>query len=155
MSAAAFRALLEEGDVDGLCSAWGKLFPGMPLPETRDQAEIVMHRARTEAESVSLKARAWSHRWLTERGLPSGLPDQLRPLAERMYPVIAQAVGISVNFSAGWMKPAAAQIERAMGDAVEEAFAEGQREPAFVSARMHEARVRTEKALFGDIRKAL
>lgn len=108
-----------------------------------------MHRARTEAESVSLKARAYSHRWLVERNLPSGLPDELKPKAERLYPVPAQAVGISVNFRSEWMRPAAVKVRGAMETAVGEAFADGRRDTAFVSARMAEAKDKTIKALFG------
>jgi hypothetical protein len=150
VSALAFRNLLEQGDVDGLCAAWGTLFPGMPQPDTREQAEIVMHRARTETQSLALAPRAWSHRWLTERDLPSGLPDALRPSAERMYPRVALAVGISVNMRSAWMRPAVAEVRGAMEHAVLEADADGWLSDSVrVKARMLEAKGRTMRALFG------
>lgn len=122
----------------------------MPQPESPEAAEIVMHRARTEAESVSLRARAYSHAWLLERALPSGLPDALRPRAQRLYPVVALAVGISVGFRSPWMRGAEAEVRGAMENAVLDAQAEGRLSDApFVKARMDEAKARTMRALFG------
>ncbi len=145
----AFRNLLEAGDVDGLRAHWADHAPKMPQPETAEQAEIVMHRARTEAASISLRARAYSHAWLCERSLPSGLPDDLKPKAERMFPIIVEAVGISVNTMNPLMRPAMLEVRGAMEDAVNDAYADGRKDPAFVTARMTEARDRTMRALFG------
>lgn len=146
-----FRALLEAGDIDGLRRHWAAAMPGLPQPDSREKAEIAMHYARTTAESIALRARAWSHRWLSERGLPTGLPDELRPKAERMFPAVAEAVMISVNFSNPLLKPAAAEVRRAMEGAVMDCYTSGKREPGFVTARMNEARERTLRALFGDL----
>lgn len=140
------RDLLEAGDVEGLRAAWAAQSPHLPQMD-RAGAEIAMHRARTEAESVSLKARAYSHRWLTDRGLPSGIPDRLKPSAERLYPTVASGVGISVSFRAGGMEAEAAVIRSAMSDAVEEAYADGRTDPAFVRARMSQAKTRTMKLI--------
>jgi hypothetical protein len=109
----------------------------------------VLHRARTEAESVSLPARAWSHRWLAERSLPSGLPDALKPKAERLYPVVHEGVLIGVKAQSELMKPAAAEIQREMEGAVAEAYADGRTTPEFVRRRMFEARQRATLRLFG------
>jgi hypothetical protein len=149
MSAAAFRALLEAGDVGALRAAWGRVAAHLPQPETQEQAEIVMHHARTSSESVSFKARAYSHRWLTERALPSGLPDELRHPAERLYPTVVDAVGISVRASNPMLKDAAVEVQRAMSDAVEEAYTEGRKDPVFVQARMAEARSRAWRSVLG------
>lgn len=150
MDALAFRNLLTAGDVEGCRAFWRRHAPHLPQPETREQAEIVMHRARTEAESVPLAARAWSHRWLVERDLPSGLPDHLRPRAEQVCPVRVNAVGISINTRSEWLRPAMTEVREAMERAVLEADAEGRVEDtAFVSKRMAEARGRTMRALFG------
>ena len=153
MTALAFRNLLETGDVDG-CRAYFAANAGhLPQVETREQAEIVMHRARTEAASVSLKARAYSHRWLCERRLPSGLPDALKPQADRLYPERKVSVGISVNFfNYSWMRPAEIIVRGAMEDAVLDAEAHGRIEDsAFVSARMKEAKDRAMLWLFGTL----
>lgn len=149
MSGAAFRNLLAAGDFRGLRAAWAQLMPHLPQLATDEQAEIVMHRARTEADSLSIKARAWSHRWLTERDLPSGLPDDLKPDAERVYPVVAEAVGIAFKSNNAARIPALLEIRGAMEYAVEEAYADGRKDPAFVRQRMDEARTKTYKALFG------
>jgi hypothetical protein len=149
MSASAFRIALEAGDLATLRGLWASAAPHLPQPASDAEAEIVMHRARTESGAVTLRARAWSHRWLTERNLPSGLPDHLRPKAERLFPIVAEGVMISVKARSEIFRPAAAQIERAMSDAVADAYADGRKDPVFVRARMAEARARTAKALFG------
>jgi hypothetical protein len=150
MSALAFRNLLEAGDVDGLRAYWAEIAPGMPHAQTRDQAEIVMHRARTEADSIALRHRAYSHAWLRERSLPSGLPDHLKASAERLYPVAAKAVGISVNVRNAFFRPAMIEVRGAMESAVMDADADGRiADAAFVTARMNEARAKSMRALFG------
>lgn len=148
-----FAQLLEAGDVDALRKAWHRVAPNMPQPVTRGDAEIVMHMARTAAETVKLEARAYSHQWLIERGHPSQLPDSLRPKAERMHPVVVGAVGISVNFRSKLLQGAASSVQMAMSNAVEECYADGRKEPEFVARRMAEAKDREMKALFGGLGK--
>jgi hypothetical protein len=143
--------MLESGRVEVLRSLWSHVFPGLPQPESREQAEIVMHRARTEAESVSLKARAYSHAWLCERGLPSGLPDDLKPKAERIYPVVVSAVGVSINARSPLLQPAAKMVERVVCDAVEDLYADGRTDPTFVRSRILEVKDREFRALFGRL----
>ena len=151
MTAPTFRNLLESGDVEGCRAYWRQHAGKMPQPETREQAEIVMHHARTGAESISFRARAWSHRWLVERDLPSALPDRLRPRAEQIWAVRKTGVGISVNFRSAFMKGAEAEVRGAMEAAVLEADAHGRIEDAaFVSARMAEAKAGALRALFGN-----
>ena len=149
MSTDAFRQLLEDGDVTGLRQAWSKIAPHMPQPETFEAAEITMHMTRTASATISLKARAYSHRWLSERMLPSQLPDELKPEAERLYPRIASVVGVSVNFGSKHLASAAVEVRTAMSDAVEDAYAEGRRDPRFIQQQMHEARHRAMRSLFG------
>lgn len=108
-----------------------------------------MHIARTQAETVSFKARAWSHRWLTERGLPSHLPDRLKPSAERLYPRVVEGVGISVNTRNPFLKPAMIEVRQSMEAVVADCYANGDTAPAIVRPRMMEARERTMRQLFG------
>lgn len=139
--AAEFRRCLNDCDVAALRKLWLHCFPHLPQPETDLQATIILHRARTEAESVPLRLRAYSHRWLEDNGHQSGLPDHLKPAAERIYPKIVSAVGIAVQpfrLSADVAKG----VERAMSDAVADAYAEGNKDPVFVSKRMKEARAK-------------
>lgn len=141
MSAAAMRQCLEDCDVARLRRLWGEVCPHLPLPTTDEAMLVALHIARTQAASIKFSLRAYSHRWLTERALPSGLPDWLKPRAERMYPVIADAVGISVNTSPRRRELGNA-VRTAMSDAVMEAYADGRRDPTFVKDRMMEARER-------------
>jgi hypothetical protein len=149
MSAAEFRNLLELGDAAGVRAFAARAFPGAPQPESREQAEIAMHYARTQAESVTFRSRAYSHAWLSERRIPSALPDALRPSAERLYPVYADAVGIAVTTENPLLKPVVAHVREAMEYAVEDAFADGRKDTPFVRTRMQEARARTYKKLLG------
>lgn len=141
-----FRQYLEAVDVDGVRRLWTHVFPNLPRPPADDKACIVqIHVARTQMVSIDFKFRAYSHRWLVDHGYPSMLPDHMKPHAERIYPRIVEAVGIAVVASGPLLKPVAQRIERAMADAVEEAYADGRREPEFVRARMKEAGDRERK----------
>lgn len=149
MHSAEFRRCLETLDTAGIRRLWAHVSPHLPQPKTDDDALIAIHHARTQASSISLKLRAWSHRWLEERGFPSGLPDEIRPSAERLYPKIADAVGICVRSATPELKPVADAVQGAMSDAVMGAYAEGQTDPQFVRTRMQEARERTVRQLVG------
>lgn len=145
--------------MDGVVAIWSQVAPHLPPPADLAAAEAAMHHARTQATSVSFRARAYSHAWLSERGLPSGLPDALKPRAERLYPPIAHAVGISVNTSAAFLKPAAEIVQGAMEDAVKELHADGvdlDAQAPLVKQRMFEAKAKTSQQLFGvlDLKRA-
>lgn len=145
-----FRAALESGDVNLLRKTSAKLFPHLPQPETYADAEKSMHMSRTQLPTLSDAQRLYSHRWLTERNLPSQLPDELRPNAEQVCPVIAEGVMVAVMAQTDEMKPFAAELERRMSDAVEDAYANGDTAPAIVRQRMQEARSRTYRELLGS-----
>jgi hypothetical protein len=140
-----FRQFLEAADIDGVRRLWEHVHPHLPAPIKDQDVLVSIHMARTQMVSIAFKLRAYSHRWLVDNGYPSQLPDELKPRAERLYPRIVEAVGISVKASHPLLKPVAASIERAMADAVEDAFASGRKDHEFVSARMREARERTER----------
>lgn len=146
---AEMRRCLEAVDIAGIRKLWQHVSTHLPQPERDADALVAIHHARTQSQSIAFKLRAYSHRWLTDRGYPSGLPDELKPKAERIYPRIVEAVGISVNSKSQLFKPIMTLVRDAMSDAVEEAFADGRTEPAFVSARMQEARVKTVRQLVG------
>lgn len=137
-----FRRCLIELDVSAVMALWPTVHPGQQRPKTTDDALMVLHYARTQTKSIPFDLRAYSHRWLCERAIPSGLPDELRPKAERLYPRMVEAVGISVKAMTEASIPIAKAMERAMAEAVEDAYANGQRSPEFVKARMNEARDR-------------
>lgn len=137
---------LEVFDVSGMQRLWREVAPLMPQHDDAD-TEIKMHMTRTMLEQVKFRHRAYSHCWLTERGLPSQLPDELRPKAERFYPVVKPAVGIMVSSKYPLLKR---EITRAMSDAVLEAEADGRlNDDDFVRGRMLEARANIKRKLFG------
>ena len=144
--AAEFRRCLNDCDVAALRRLWSHCFPHLPQPRTDLQALIILHRARTEANSSPLRLRAYSHRWLEDNGHQSGLPDHLKPAAERIYPKIVDAVGISVRSLSSRLAAEAKAIQGVMSDAVAEAYADGRKEPEFVKKRMMEARERFLKS---------
>jgi hypothetical protein len=137
--AAAFRRCLVDLDVVGVCELWFHVAPGLPQPRNNEEALVTLHHARTQAHSIPHRLRCYSHAWLRERGLPSGLPDGLRAKADRMYPRRVEAVGIAVKALSGDHERARA-VERAMSDAVAECYAAGVTDPVVVKARMDAAR---------------
>ena len=69
------------------------------------------------------KLRFYSHSWLRDAGLVkhSLLPDKLKPRAERMYPVGAQAVGVATRTQS----KRALAIRHTMENAILECQADG------------------------------
>lgn len=137
-----FRQALEECDVALVRKLWAHVSPHLPQPKTDHEALITIHVARTAASTIAFKLRAYSHRWLIDNGYPSQLPDELKPKAERIYPSIADAVGVSVRAGSPERKPLAEAVEKAMSDAVAESYADGKRDPLIVKERMREARIK-------------
>jgi len=147
---AAFRRVLEDGDFRALRRLHNTLLGHLPAPRNDSEAEISLHMARTQADWLNFKARAYSHRWLVERGLPSQLPDHLRPSAEQVVPVIKEAVLVSANTNSELLKPVMPHVQQAMCDAVKEAAADGRlSDSEFVRARMLDAKARKFKELLG------
>lgn len=138
-----FRRCLVECDIAGIRRLWAHVSPHLPQPGSDHEALATIHRARTEAASITLRLRAYSHRWLVDHGYPSGLPDELKPKAERLYPRVAEGVGIAALRS----QPHTPIVQAVMRDAVMECYADGKTEPGFVRERMMEARVKERKAL--------
>jgi hypothetical protein len=136
---------MEELDVEQARRLWNHVNPHLPPLGDDSQALMVLHRARTQSEAMSLRLRAYSHRWLEDRALPSGLPDHLRPKAERMYPKVTSTVGISVNSK---YDVVIKEVRGAMEYSVLEAEADGKLEDTpFVRGRMMEARNNAKKKL--------
>ena len=152
--AAELRRCLEDCDVVAIRRLWVHISPHLPQPKDDDAALVAIHHARTQMTSMSIRLRAYSHRWLLDHGYPSGLPDALKPRAERMYPQIAEGVGICVHTSR-LLRPVGLMIRGAMSDAVMDVYAhECRPDPAFVRARMQEARESVGKAvreMIGDL----
>lgn len=140
-----FVTILEAADLNGLCAFWRRA-PAHLAPKDRAEAEIMMHHIRTRTRSVRMAGRAWSHRWLVERGWPSGLPDILRPRAERLYPAVVGAVAIVSMLRT----PTTLPLRAVMKNAVDEVYADyRQPDATVVRARMFEARERERRKLVG------
>jgi len=145
-----FRQALLDLDLSLLRKMWAQIAPGMPQPKTDAECLTTAHMARTAMNKMPLKARAYSYRWLTERGLPTQLPDDLKPEAERMYPQMVEAVAISCKTLTPSLRPAFAQVEKAMHEVVLDAYAsEKSVDPVKLKAAMMEARQKTIKQLLG------
>lgn len=139
------RRCLEECDAVTARKLWAEAAPHLPQPASDEAALATLHHARTQVDFLSDRQRFYSHRWLLDHELPSGLPDHLKPSAERMYPKTVGVVGISVNSQYPAVKRA---IQGAMEAAVLEAYADGHGEhPDIVRARMMEARAREKRGL--------
>lgn len=140
-SASAMRGILKDLDVAAAGRAWGEPDAAKTL--------VMLHMARTAAKTIPMTLRAYSHRWLIDHGLPSQLPDELKPKAERVYPRVVSAVGIAVKMRDHALMAAGVEIRKAMEDMVLEAEADGRLlQPAFVKARMMEARDKTKRKLW-------
>lgn len=96
---------------------------------------------------MAFRLRAYSHWWLNERSLPSGLPDRLKKSADQLTPKISDAVGISVNASSELLKPILPYVRKAMEDVVEDCWASGDKDTLIVRQRLFEARRNTIKKL--------
>lgn len=145
-----WQRALEEMDIPALRAGWAAASPHLPQPSSDGEATLTAHMARTSAESIPLKLRAYSHAWLTERGYPSQLPDHLKPAAEKLYPKPLYGVGIIVGTASAMMKPALKLIRESMEYAVLEAEGDGKLlDAAHVKTRMMEARAKTIDKLFG------
>ena len=138
----AFQECLDDGDVLRCKALWGKVYPHLPQPQDISEAEVVLHCARTAAESLRLEKRLYSHAWLDERGLRSALPDDLRPKTQRIHPVIFPAVGVSVKAmsSRADRREEAKLIEKVMGDAAGELVQMGVTDRDRIVERMWKAR---------------
>lgn len=147
------RRALEELDVKTARGLWARVAPGLPQPPTDEHALATLHHARTRAESIRFRKRAYSHSWLRERGLPSGLPDDLRPRAEQMHPVTVGVVGLATANTTN--TPERRELGRlilgAMSDRVAELYSEGETRPEIVKPEIMLRRAQTYRRLLGSL----
>lgn len=139
----AYHQCIRELDINGIRSLWSRTKAYKPM--TDHETLIALHYARTMLVMAPFRERAYSHSWLSERDLPSGLPDNLRSKAERIYPVVKGVVGISVNSK---YPQVITEVRGAMEEVVENAYADGKEDPAYIKPRMMEARAKALKRLF-------
>jgi hypothetical protein len=134
----AFRSTLVTLDVKRARRMWGEVCPHLPQPKTDAEMLVQLHLARTSANSIPLRLRAYSHRWLLDHGHPSLLPDSLKSKAEQLCPKVVSAVGLSVNSKVPELKRL---VHEAMSNAVLEAIDDGKLDDSdHVKRRMDAAR---------------
>jgi hypothetical protein len=130
------QALMVTLDVKRAREVWKLVAPHLRQPESD--------------EEMLTKLRYYSHCWLVERNLPSLLPDQMRPAAEREYPRKVQGVGISVNARSDLFRPVTGLVRESMEEAVLEVYADGGADNVdLIKRRMNEARRNTVRKLLG------
>lgn len=150
---AEFRQALEALDLIKLRRMWKHIAPQFPQPETDAMALAIAHHSRTLARSIPERLRCYSHCWLIDRGMTSGLPVLMRKKAEQMFPRVVDAVGISIGGTSEISRAIKPHVMRAMTDVVKDCYANGDRDPAIVKPRMFEARQSTIKKLLGGVCK--
>jgi len=123
-SAAMFNCI-REIDVKRAMGIWKSERPNAAQPENEYQATMMLHYARARMPSMPEQLRFYSHSWLINNGFPSELPDELKPKAQRMYPILAGAVGVSSGSLGGRKSAFNYAIDKVMSDAVLETHADG------------------------------
>jgi hypothetical protein len=116
---------IRDCDAESAMRLWKAVRPHAAQPENAHQALIMLHYARTKLGNMPQRLRFYSHCWLRGHDLPSALPDHLKPKAERMYPIIVQAVGVSSGGLGGSKGAFNYAIQDVMRDAVLETQADG------------------------------
>jgi hypothetical protein len=149
----AMQECLVSLDLERARAIWQAVNPHLKPITTDAEMLATLHLARTQNDAVDDRLRFYSHCWLMERGLPSMLPDHLKPAADRMYPRKQSAVGISVNSQSELFRPVLSHVRTAMEGAVNELYADGHAENIkLIRHRMFEARRDTLRKLLGIIR---
>lgn len=138
------RRCLEALDIEGIKKLWAHLAPHMVTGSTDHDILMSLHMARTQAKSIALKLRAYSHRWLLDNGYPSALPEDLKPKAEQMFPKIVTMTGISVNSKYQIVQD---EIGGAMHEVAGNCYADGNEDQAYIKRHMLDARLRARKRL--------
>jgi hypothetical protein len=145
-----FARCLATCDVKGIRRLHQHVRPDLPQPKNDHEALFAIHHARTLTETFAFRLRAYSHAWLRDHNYPSGLPDELKPKAERLYPRFQEAVGIVCGGTSEIGRAVAPIIRGAMSDAVMDVYADDKHPDAvLVKSRMMEARRVTIKKLIG------
>lgn len=145
----AMRQCLIELDARRARTIWHVIAPHLPRCDSDADMLTTLHVMRT-AESHLTRwfprhLRFYSHRWLLDQGLPSLLPDHLKPSAERMYPKKMRVLGYAPAGAAG--EEACAMIGAAMFTKFAELEADGTTDKARAEPEIQRARFKERRAL--------
>lgn len=146
---ALMRDILLRLDIEAFRRLWGHVSAHLVQPQNEFQALAMMHNARTQAASIDLRRRAYSHQWLIANNLPSMLPNDLKPKAEQIDFRFVYGVGLAVKTISKDPERAiiAKELRAAMAGAAEEAVHEGRLDTEFLRARMADARAKRLREL--------
>src|SRR5262245_64491910 len=98
---AEMRRIIRDVDAEAAMRLHAEIFPHLPAPTSEHEARCSLHYARSGMLSMTEQQRCYSHAWLRDWGLPSSLPDYLKPKADRLYPIGARAVGVASSGLSG------------------------------------------------------
>lgn len=146
------RSALERIDIDAIRRLWAHVAPHLPQPKGDYGVQVMIHSARTQCRSIAFRYRAYSHQWLLANGLPSPLPDQERPRAERRDFQFAVGVGIAIKATTPLGRAVKPAVVRACGARAAELVGNGVLDSTVLSREIQKTRARTLKALIGRIR---
>lgn len=147
---AEFKRCMDTLDVAQARRLWRHVCPHLPQPSTDKAMLAQLHMARTMSPLMTRAQRFYSHRYLLDHGMPSGLPDEMKPLYERLYPRVETGVGLALHGS-GWFKPAIPLVGKAMTDSIQDTLADGVKDPVIIRERMLDAGEKEKRALFGRV----
>lgn len=147
---AIMRQALMELDVDTIRKLWTQVAPHLPQPKGEFEALATMHYARTTMDILPNRARFYSHRWLLDHNQMSGLPDELKPSAERMFPVVTRSVGVSMNGKSDLTRPIIPIVRSAVEVAIMEVYADKKQDDIpLLKRHMNEAKRYAVRKLLG------
>lgn len=148
--ASAFRRCLDDLDTATARKLWAETHPHLAQPQDDYEMLVTLHNARTQSASVPADKRLYSHRWLTERGLASSLPEDMKPRPERVELRYVDSVCIGIVSEPGsFLAPIWGAVQKRMEARVAEVQADGEADPERIKALMLAARDDEIKRLVG------
>lgn len=139
---AEFLRCLNDLDLVAARRLWAVHYPNDDAIRTDFEAAAVLHCARTLNSRVPERKRLYSHNWLLDHGLPSGLPEALKPRAERAEAQYIDSVIIGrVDDPDSFLAPIWRVVQARMERRCAELQADGlMKDPAKLRALLLEAR---------------
>lgn len=145
----AVRQCMLDLDARRARTIWRVIAPHLPPCDSDADMLITLHVMRTEDSHLTQwfpeKLRFYSHRWLLDKGLPSKLPDRLKPRADRLCPKKVRVLGYAPAGAAG--EEACATIGAAMFEKFQELEADGTTDKTRAEPEIQRARFKERRAL--------
>lgn len=129
--------ILRTLNVKAARAAFRKIAPHLPQPKDDVETLVSIHMARTKAECVPLVDRWYSYDWLVDKGYPAEPPE---------YVPLRKVTGVAYTVLTGEPEVKEA-ITGAVNAAIEDCYANGDRDPLIVKPQMMAARARERRGL--------